>query len=126
MRAAEDLQRRDLAPLEVAAAYAQLMKGFNYRLADLARVTGKNERQVAEVLLLLDSPKAPQPRHDTARATGTAEAAAAGSANPSLRTQMAALERHLTWPLGSRSRYRPRAAAAPCRCRFPMSSSSRA
>lgn len=107
----EDVRRCDLAPLEVALCYGHLIKSFDYRLADLARVTGRNERQVAQVLLLLDSPKAPQPKSDMARAApaareqsetaaGASEAAAPGSENPSLRTEMAALERHLSCALG--------------------------
>ncbi len=54
----EDVQRPDLAPFEVAVGYGQLIRTFNYSLADLAKLVGKSERQAARLLLLLDSPKA--------------------------------------------------------------------
>lgn len=111
----EDVQRTDLAPLEIAIGYGQLIRSFDFRLADLARLTGRSERQVAEVLLLLDPPKVSPPGPDNSRpdatgrkpssaaagpTAGPAAGVAAGAAKPSLHTEMAALERHLSSALG--------------------------
>jgi len=52
----EDVRRPDLTPFEVAVGYGQLIRTFKYSLADLAKLVGKSERQVAHNLLLLDSP----------------------------------------------------------------------
>lgn len=96
----EDAQRSDLAPLDVAIGYGQLIRSFDYRLADLARLTGRSERQVAEVLLLLDPPKASTPGPDGSRPGAGHAALAAAGAKPSLRAELAALERHLSKSLG--------------------------
>ncbi len=56
----EDVQRSDLAPLDVAVGYGQLIRTFHYSLADLAKLAGRSERQVARLLLLLDPPEAPR------------------------------------------------------------------
>jgi len=97
----EDVQRSDLAPLDIAIGYGQLIRSFDYRLADLARLTGRSERQVAEVLMLLDPPTASAPGSDASRPVAApAVGAAADGMKPSLRTHMAALERHLSDALG--------------------------
>ncbi len=57
----EDVQRPDLAPLEVAVGYGQLIRTFHYSLADLAKLAGRSERQVARLLLMLDPPEVPHP-----------------------------------------------------------------
>lgn len=65
----EDLQRSDLAPLEVALGCGELIRTFNYDLAELAKRLGRSEQQVAQNLLLLDgspSAKAPAPRRELA------------------------------------------------------------
>jgi ParB family chromosome partitioning protein len=118
----EDVRRPDLTPFEVAVGYGQLIRTFKYSLADLAKLVGKSERQVARNLLLLDSPldspgaarKAPGGREvkpDLVRpSAGAAVApsldvkAPAGGAGdperPSLNRELAALERHLSGALG--------------------------
>jgi ParB family chromosome partitioning protein len=118
----EDVRRPDLTPFEVAVGYGQLIRTFKYSLAELAELVGKSERQVVRNLLLLDSPldspgaarKAPGGREvkpDLVRpSAGAADApssdvkAPAGSAGdperPSLNTELAALERHLSGALG--------------------------
>jgi len=53
----EDVRRPDLTPREVALGYAQLIARSGYGLAQLARLTGRSDRQVAGLLrLLLQSP----------------------------------------------------------------------
>ncbi len=126
----EDVRRPDLTPFEVAVGYGQLIRTFKYSLAELAELVGKSERQVVRNLLLLDSSldssldspldspgaarKAPGGREvkpDLVRpSAGAADApssdvkAPAGSAGdperPSLNTELAALERHLSGALG--------------------------
>jgi ParB family chromosome partitioning protein len=122
----EDVRRPDLTPFEVAVGYGQLIRTFKYSLAELAELVGKSERQVVRNLLLLDSPldssldspgaarKAPggrEVRPDLVRpSAGAADApsldvkAPAGSSGdperPSLNTELAALERHLSGAIG--------------------------
>lgn len=114
----EDVQRPDLAPFEVALGYGQLIRNFNYSLAKLAQLVGKSERQVARLLLLLDSPEACRqaPEAEVAdldRSRPTSQALdAAGqvatlpadgtgaAASALLRAEIAALERYLSSLLG--------------------------
>ena len=80
----EDLQRSDLAPLEVALGCGELIRTFNYGLAELAKRLGKSERQVARSLLLLD---------------GSLSSRAASEA-PAPKRELAELERRLSAALG--------------------------
>ncbi len=118
----EDVRRSDLTPFEVAVGYGQLIRTFKYSLADLAKLVGKSERQVARNLLLLDShldspgaarnaavgwevkPDLVRPPAIAADAASSDVKSPAGSAGdperPSLNTELAALERHLSGALG--------------------------
>ena len=53
----ENLQRQDLNALEEAAAYARLMKEFQYTQEELAKVVGKSRSHVANMMRLLDLPE---------------------------------------------------------------------
>ncbi|MBP5160855.1 MAG: ParB/RepB/Spo0J family partition protein [Alphaproteobacteria bacterium] len=52
----ENLQRQDLNALEEAAAYARLMKEFQYTQEELSKVVGKSRSHVANMMRLLDLP----------------------------------------------------------------------
>ena len=52
----ENLQRQDLNALEEAAAYARLMKEFQYTQEALSKVVGKSRSHVANMMRLLDLP----------------------------------------------------------------------
>lgn len=111
----EDIQRPDLAPLEIAVGYGQLIRTFGYTLADLAKLAGKSERQVARVLLMLDRPEAAREAPEDVGAEPLGQppsspmreisAVAGASDRPSrapgpLSAELAALERHLSDALG--------------------------
>ena len=53
----ENIQRSDLTPLEIAAAYANLMDKFSYTQIELAAVVGKNRSSIANTLRLLNLPE---------------------------------------------------------------------
>jgi ParB/RepB/Spo0J family partition protein len=95
----EDVRRPDLTPFEAAVCYGTLIARSSYSLARLARLTGRSERQVARLLQgLLRSPAAsdgPAPADDTA-ADGIRP-----PEPPSPKTDVAALERHLSSRLGA-------------------------
>lgn len=52
----ENAQREDLAPLELATAYAKLQSQFNLTTGDIARKVGKSEPSIANYLRLLNLP----------------------------------------------------------------------
>ena len=52
----ENLQRQDLNALEEAAAYARLMKEFQYTQEELSKVVGKSRSHVANMMRLLELP----------------------------------------------------------------------
>ncbi len=54
----ENLQRRDLNPLEEAAAYRRLIREFDHRQEDVATALGKSRSHVANTVRLLDLPDA--------------------------------------------------------------------
>ena len=54
----ENLQRRDLNPLEEASAYRRLIRDFDHRQEDVARALGKSRSHVANTVRLLDLPDA--------------------------------------------------------------------
>ena len=54
---AENLQREDLNPLEVALAYKKLIQELNYTQQDIADKVGKDRSSVANYLRLLNLPK---------------------------------------------------------------------
>jgi ParB family chromosome partitioning protein len=53
----ENIHRRDLTPLEVAAHCAKLKKERGYKLEDLAKITGKSKSTLSEILKLVELPK---------------------------------------------------------------------
>ena len=53
----ENLQRRDLNPLEEAAAYRRLIRDFDHRQEDVATALGKSRSHVANTVRLLDLPE---------------------------------------------------------------------
>ena len=53
----ENIQREDLNPIEIATAYAKLMKQFNLTQEDLAKKVGKSRPQVANFMRLLQLPE---------------------------------------------------------------------
>ena len=52
----ENLQRRDLNPLEEATAYRRLIREFEHRQEDVAQALGKSRSHVANTVRLLDLP----------------------------------------------------------------------
>ena len=52
----ENLQRRDLNPLEEASAYRRLIREFDHRQEDVASALGKSRSHVANTVRLLDLP----------------------------------------------------------------------
>lgn len=52
----ENAQREDLAPLELATAYAKLQSQFNLTTGDIAKKVGKSEPSIANYLRLLNLP----------------------------------------------------------------------
>ena len=52
----ENLQRRDLNPLEEASAYRRLIDDFAHRQEDVAQALGKSRSHVANTVRLLDLP----------------------------------------------------------------------
>ena len=52
----ENLQRRDLNPLEEASAYRRLIREFDHRQEDVATALGKSRSHVANTVRLLDLP----------------------------------------------------------------------
>ena len=54
----ENLQRRDLNPLEEATAYRRLIRDFDHRQEDVASALGKSRSHVANTVRLLDLPEA--------------------------------------------------------------------
>ena len=54
----ENLQRRDLNPLEEASAYRRLIREFDHRQEDVATALGKSRSHVANTVRLLDLPEA--------------------------------------------------------------------
>ena len=52
----ENLQRRDIDPLEEAAAYRRLIREFDHRQEDVAAALGKSRSHVANTVRLLDLP----------------------------------------------------------------------
>ena len=53
----ENLQRRDLNPLEEAGAYRRLIREFDHRQEDVATALGKSRSHVANTVRLLDLPE---------------------------------------------------------------------
>ena len=53
----ENLQRRDLNPLEEATAYRRLIREFDHRQEDVATALGKSRSHVANTVRLLDLPE---------------------------------------------------------------------
>lgn len=53
----ENLQREDLNPVEIAAAYEKLMKKFNLTQEELAQKLGKSRPNIANFLRLLQLPE---------------------------------------------------------------------
>ena len=53
----ENLQRRDLNPLEEASAYRRLIRDFDHRQEDVASALGKSRSHVANTVRLLDLPE---------------------------------------------------------------------
>ncbi len=53
----ENLQRRDLNPLEEASAYRRLIDDFAHRQEDVAQALGKSRSHVANTVRLLDLPE---------------------------------------------------------------------
>ena len=53
----ENLQRRDLNPLEEASAYRRLIRDFDHRQEDVASALGKSRSHVANTVRLLDLPQ---------------------------------------------------------------------
>ena len=53
----ENLQRRDLNPLEEASAYRRLIREFDHRQEDVATALGKSRSHVANTVRLLDLPE---------------------------------------------------------------------
>jgi len=49
----ENIERKDLNPMEEAQAYSERMKRFAWGIGDLVRVTGKNARHIEKMLSLL-------------------------------------------------------------------------
>ena len=49
----ENIQRRDLTPVEEAAGYRRLMDDFSYTQEGIAKITGKSRSHVANMLRLL-------------------------------------------------------------------------
>lgn len=58
MALVENVQRRDLNPLERAQAFRQLMRNFDYSNAELAKRIGKSPSYISNSLRLLDLPDA--------------------------------------------------------------------
>lgn len=56
MALVENIQRRDLSPLEEAQAYRRLLGEFGYTQEDLAKTVGKSRSHVANILRLLALP----------------------------------------------------------------------
>ena len=56
----ENLQRRDLNPLEEATAYRRLIRDFDHRQEDVASALGKSRSHVANTVRLLDLPETVQ------------------------------------------------------------------
>lgn len=54
---AENLQRKDLNPMEEALAFKRLMDEFNYSLAEIGQMVGKDKTTVANTLRLLKLPQ---------------------------------------------------------------------
>ncbi len=53
----ENVQRRDLSPLEEAEGYRRLMEEFQHSQDELARVVGKSRSHIANMLRLLQLPE---------------------------------------------------------------------
>ncbi|GAB5390030.1 MAG: ParB/RepB/Spo0J family partition protein [Alphaproteobacteria bacterium] len=53
----ENLQRRDLSPIEEARGYARLMEEFKHTQEAMSRVVGKSRPHIANLLRLLNLPK---------------------------------------------------------------------
>lgn len=49
----ENIERKDLNPMEEAYAYSERMERFGWGIGDLVRVTGKNARHIEKMLSLL-------------------------------------------------------------------------
>ncbi len=56
----ENVQRRDLSPIEEARGYRRLMDEFGYKPDDIGRLVGKSRSHVANLLRLLQLPPAVQ------------------------------------------------------------------
>ena len=56
MALVENIQRKDLTPLEEAEGYRRLMKDFGHTQEDVAQVSGKSRSHVANMLRLLGLP----------------------------------------------------------------------
>ncbi len=50
----ENIERKDLNPMEEAYAYSERMERFAWGIGDLVRVTGKNARHIEKMLSLLE------------------------------------------------------------------------
>lgn len=53
----ENIQRKDLTPIEEASAYAQLIRKLNYTQDELAKRIGKSRANIANMLRLLNLPE---------------------------------------------------------------------
>jgi len=60
----ENLQRRDLSPLEEAAGFRTLMEEYSFSQEDIARIVGKSRSAVANTLRLLNLPDQVKPLID--------------------------------------------------------------
>jgi len=56
LNALENLQRRDLLPLEKAELIQELMRTYEYKQKDVAEAVGLSESQVSSLLYLLEAP----------------------------------------------------------------------
>lgn len=96
----ENLQRRDLNPLEEAEAYKRLIEEFGYTQEEVARRVGKERSSVANALRLLKlPPEAKQALRDGRITAGHARAILAA---PTPEVQSALLKRILTEGLSVR------------------------
>ncbi len=61
----ENVQRRDLSPIEEARGYSRLIQDFDHTQEVLAKIVGKSRSHVANILRLLGLPDAVQAMVDT-------------------------------------------------------------
>jgi len=78
----ENLQRRDLSPMETAEGYDRLMKEFGYAQDELARAVSKSRSQVANTLRLLGLPQGVRKMLDEGRLSAGHARALLGAERP--------------------------------------------